>query len=133
MTEIPRRNLESHPLWPLYKFITAEQLENFGRLMASDFRDIREANFQIFLQEEAKDRLSMQLARDIIPSYKDNDTSRQIIADPKIRKEYEEGWKKLFKKAKDKSLNRTEVLKEIDSLFSVWSKATKTVIPFSLN
>jgi len=135
MTEIDRRNLEGHPLWPLNKFITAEQVENNRRLAASDFKDSRELNFRSFLEEEAKDRVSQELASDLVFGYKDSDTSKKIIADPEVRRNYDVEWQKLFLKAKKMQgfLNGAEIIKDLDALFAVWNKAPKTVVPFSLN
>lgn len=135
MKELPKKGLETHPLWPLYKFITAEQFENFGRLVASDFGDTREANFQAFLQEEVKNRLSKEFELDLAPPYTDTDMSREVIVDPKVKKEYELEWRSFFDnfKASKEPLNKTRVLKEIDSLFEIWNNAVKIPIVIFLN
>lgn len=120
-------------MWPLYRFISVEQMANFNRLVASDFKDTREANFQVFLQEEAKDKLYQEIATDFIPGYKGKDNSRPVMMDPVIRREYEAGWRKLFLKARIELLNDTEVIVQIDSLFEIWNKSPKMVFKFSLN
>lgn len=133
MTETPRRSLENHPLWPLYKLIDVEQWMNFQRLLNGDFKDVHEAKFKIFLQDEAKNRLCQEIASDFSGSNTVHNASRSIIADPSARKEYESAWRKLFLKARMEPINEDVSLKEIDSLFETWNKSPKITIAFSLN
>lgn len=108
-------------------------MRSYKRLVASDYGDRNEANFQAFLEEEAKDKLSQEIAMDIIPGYKDYDTTRAVIANPGLRKEYEAGWKSLFLKARMEPLNEKDITREMDRLFDIWNKSPKMRITFSSN
>lgn len=103
------------------------------RLETNNYQDENEAQFQVFLQDEARERVT----RAIIPSANipvySGDAQKPVIADPNKRKEYEKEWNILFLRARMKPLTHTEMQKEIDTLYEIWKKADKITVPFSAN
>jgi len=135
MTENPIRDYEQHPLNPLSRMISGELLKTLGRLEATNYGDINEVLYQVFLQDEAKDRVNRVILTEIgyaMPGRRPG-LSLPFIADPKERKNYEKGWNKLFLRARIKPMTEAEMLKEIDSLFEVWKTARKSTLIFGLN
>lgn len=133
MKENSKFNFDKHPLWQLSRFITKELLNTLIRLETVNYQDENETLFQVFLQDEASERVT----RAILPSVNlpvfSADAQKPVIADPKERKEYEKGWNILFLRARMKPFIHSEMQREIDSLYEIWKKAEKVVVPFSAN
>lgn len=117
--------IESHPLYSLYKAITEEQKATNQRQEDNDFKDPNENNFAAFLEEEAKPRVVLAIKNAIylegnVVSYKP-----KPMESPE-RAKYEQKWEEFLKESdKTPGLDKDEANTKIDTLFDLWNSLPK--------